>query len=338
MLELTSRCCDATILLNACDDLMIASLIRCCERDATILALQEEVAQLRAKLLLGTFDEPTAHKTIHTFDEPTAHKTIHTFDEPTAHKTSDTVRALSPAAAAAAAAAPACLTRGVHAWERRVVAPTGGVHAYPTGGVHAYPTGGVHGGGMDGSDSGRTSPSGSLSSRADTGSEASTPTVFAGVARSLADSSEAAAAAAAATAALRTAALVTALEREASSLRLRLVVSEERAVLSEERAAHNERLAAARELEQGCTAPGAADNEERRVELRTLRRRVDAQEQERRAVLSILERRLKPGLEAARTQLQAHQVHSAQHELAALSELVMRSIAALQTDNPYSAH
>jgi hypothetical protein len=157
------------------------------------------------------------------------------------------------------------------------------------------------------------------------------------VARSLADSSEAAAAAAAATAALRTAALVTALEREASSLRLRLVASEERAVLSEERAAHNERLAAARELEQGCTAPGAADNEERRVELRTLRRRVDAQEQERRAVLSILERRLKPGLEAARTQLQAHQVHSAQHELAALSELVMRSIAALQTDNPYSA-
>jgi len=324
---------------------MIASLIRCCERDATILALQEEVAQLRAKLLLGTFDEPTAHKTIHTFDEPTAHKTIHihTFDEPTAHKTSDTVRALSPAAAAAAAAAPAYLTRGVHAWERRVVAPTGGVHAYPTGGVHAYPTGGVHayptggvhayptggvhGGGMDGSDSGRTSPSGSLSSRADTGSEASTPTVFAGVARSLADSSEAAAAAAAATAALRTAALVTALEREASSLRLRLVASEERAT-------HNERLAAARELEQGCTAPGAADNEE----LRTLRRRVDAQEQERRAVLSILERRLKPGLEAARTQLQAHQVHSAQHELAALSELVMRSIAALQTDNPYSAH
>jgi hypothetical protein len=296
------RCCDATILLIACDDLMIASLIRCCERDATILALQEEVAQLRAKLLLGTFDEPTAHKTIHTFDEPTA------------HKTSDTVRALSPAAAA-----PAYLTRGVHAWERRVVAPTGGVHAYPTGGVH--------GGGMDGSDSGRTSPSGSLSSRADTGSEASTPTVFAGVARSLADSSEAAAAAAAATAALRTAALVTALEREASSLRLRLVASEERAT-------HNERLAAARELEQGCTAPGAADNEE----LRTLRRRVDAQEQERRAVLSILERRLKPGLEAARTQLQAHQVHSAQHELAALSELVMRSIAALQTDNPYSAH
>jgi hypothetical protein len=309
------RCCDATILLIACDDLMIASLIRCCERDATILALQEEVAQLRAKLLLGTFDEPTAHKTIHTFDEPTA------------HKTSDTVRALSPAAAAAAAAAAAYLTRGVHAWERRVVAPTGGVHAYPTGGVHAYPTGGVHGGGMDGSDSGRTSPSGSLSSRADTGSEASTPTVFAGVARSLADSSEAAAAAAAATAALRTAALVTALEREASSLRLRLVASEERAT-------HNERLAAARELEQGCTAPGAADNEE----LRTLRRRVDAQEQERRAVLSILERRLKPGLEAARTQLQAHQVHSAQHELAALSELVMRSIAALQTDNPYSAH
>ena len=207
-----------------------------------------------------------------------------------------------------------------------MVAPTGGVHAYPTGGVHAYPTGGVHGGGMDGSDSGRTSPSGSLSSRADTGSEASTPTVFAGVARSLADSSEAAAAAAAATAALRTAALVTALEREASSLRLRLVASEERAT-------HNERLAAARELEQGCTAPGAADNEA----LRTLRRRVDAQEQERRAVLSILERRLKPGLEAARTQLQAHQVHSAQHELAALSELVMRSIAALQTDNPYSA-
>ena len=140
-----------------------------------------------------------------------------------------------------------------------------------------------------------------------------------------------AAAAAAATAALRTAALVTALEREASSLRARLVASEERAT-------HNERLAAARELEQGCTAPGtapgAADNEE----LRTLRRRVDAQEQERRAVLSILERRLKPGLEAARTQLQAHQVHSAQHELAALSELVMRSIAALQTDNPYSAH
>ena len=284
------RCCerDATILLNACDDLMIASLIRCCERDATILALQEELAQLRAKLLLGTFDEPMAHKT------------------------SDTVRALSPAAAAAAAAAPAYLTRGVH--------------AYPTGGVHAYPTGGVHGGGMEGSDSGRTSPSGSLSSRADTGSEASTPTVFAGVARSLADSSEAAAAAAGATAALRTAALVTALEREASSLRMRLV-------LSEERATHNERLAAARELEQGCTAPGAADNEE----LRTLRRRVDAQEQERRAVLSILERRLKPGLEAARTQLQAHQVHSAQHELAALSELVLRSIAALQTDNPYSA-
>jgi hypothetical protein len=161
------------------------------------------------------------------------------------------------------------------------------------------------------------------------------------VARSLADSSEAAAAAAAATAALRTAALVTALEREASSLRLRLVASEERATRSVNatvNATHNERLAAARELEQGCTAPGAADNEERRVELRTLRRRVDAQEQERRAVLSILERRLKPGLEAARTQLQAHQVHSAQHELAALSELVMRSIAALQTDNPYSAH
>jgi hypothetical protein len=132
-------------------------------------------------------------------------------------------------------------------------------------------------------------------------------------------------------------ALVTALEREASSLRLRLVASEERATRSVNatvNATHNERLAAARELEQGCTAPGAADNEE----LRTLRRRVDAQEQERRAVLSILERRLKPGLEAARTQLQAHQVHSAQHELAALSELVMRSIAALQTDNPYSAH
>ena len=53
--------------------------------------------------------------------------------------------------------------------------------------------------------------------------------------------------------------------------------------------------------------------------------------------MSILERRLKPGLEAVRTQLQAHQVHSAQREVAALSELVMRSIAALQTDNPYSA-
>jgi len=39
MLELTSRCCDATILLIACDDLMIATLIRCCERDATILLI-----------------------------------------------------------------------------------------------------------------------------------------------------------------------------------------------------------------------------------------------------------------------------------------------------------
>ena len=54
-------------------------------------------------------------------------------------------------------------------------------------------------------------------------------------------------------------------------------------------------------------------------------------------MISILERRLKPGLEAVRTQLQAHQVHLAQREVAALSELVMRSIAALQTDNPYSA-
>ena len=211
---------------------------------------------------------------------------------------------------------------------------------------------------MHGSDSGSASPSDSLSSRADTGSEASTPTVFASVARTLTESGEAAAAAAAATAALRTAAHITALEREASSLRARLAASEERAT-------HNERLAAARELEQGCSArreleqgsrsdlgaisereleqgcaaPGAAarartdDNEE----LHTLRRRVGTQEQERRAVMSILERRLKPGLEAVRTQLQAHQVHSAQREVAALSELVMRSIAALQTDNPYSA-